>query len=107
MPIASRTCAKQDLPNTVMDQKQISGQSSGTDPPIGCFSGLPNRWGYIVNYPSFSPNSALCDFGILRGNQRPRRNHHSGFCRTLAIAVIVFQLRVVARDPKILSSWPR
>jgi hypothetical protein len=58
-------------------------------------------WRYIVNYLSFSANLALCDFGILRRNRRPWRNHHSGFCRILAIAVIVFQLRVVARAPKI------
>jgi hypothetical protein len=34
-------------------------------------------------------------------------NHGSAFCKILEIAVIVFQLRVVAGTPKILSSWPR
>ncbi len=39
--------------------------------------------------------------------KRPRLNHDPAFRKILAIAVIVFQLRVVTGTPKILSSWPR
>src|ERR1700730_1010855 len=50
------------------------------------------------------------DLGIPKatwGEKRPRPTHDPAFRKILAIAVIVFQLRVVTRTPKILSSWPR
>src|ERR1700694_2808373 len=43
----------------------------------------------------------------MRRKKRPRLNHDPAFRKILAIAVIVFQLRVVTGTPKILSSWPR
>lgn len=36
-----------------------------------------------------------------------RLPHDFVFCRMPAIAVMVFQFRVVAKTPKTLSSWPR
>ena len=52
--------------------------------------------------------AATSEFRKRHGaKKRPRLNYDPAFRKILAIAVIVFQLRVVTGTPKILSSWPR
>ena len=67
----------------------------------------PAKWNWFITR---CRQRSRGDLGIPKatwGEKRPRPNHDPAFRKILAIAVIVFQLRVVTGTPKILSSWPR